>query len=159
MNSIIKFISYDIIHLKYILLIFQQQFFFLNISSNNVSLTSTLFELFFQLLLQFVGAYRLTDVSYHHRSPITSLDFLISEAQIIRKKKFIFFIFNNWQFTKSVSNYRITRPVSECRKIITLFELSVFLSRLCNESKLLSPHSSVESIDSVNYWGMSRVGN
>lgn len=134
--------------------------FFLYISSNNVSLISTLFELFFQLLLQFVGAYRLTDVSYHHRSPITSLDFLIIEAQIIRKKKIrFFFIFNNWQFTKSVSNYRITRPVSECRKIITLFELSVFLSRLCNESKLLSPHSSVESIDSVNYWGMSRVGN
>lgn len=92
MNSIIKFISYDIIHLKYILLIFQQQF-FLYISSNNVSLISTLFELFFQLLLQFVGAYRLTDVSYHHRSPITSLDFLISEAQIIRKKKFVFFLF------------------------------------------------------------------
>lgn len=134
--------------------------FFLYISSNNVSLISTLFELFFQLLLQFVGAYRLTDVSYHHRSPITSLDFLIIEAQIIRKKKFVFFfIFNNWQFPKSVSNYRITRLVSECRKIITLFELSVFLSRLCNESKLLSPHSSVESIDSVNYWGMSRVGN
>lgn len=133
--------------------------FFLYISSNNVSLISTLFELFFQLLLQFVGAYRLTDVSYHHRSPIPSLDFLIIEAQIIRKKNSFFFIFNNWQFTKSVSNYRITRPVSECRKIITLFELSVFLSRLCNESKLLSPHSSVESIDSVNYWGMSRVGN
>lgn len=139
---------------------FSTAVFFLYISSNNVSLISTLFELFFQLLLQFVGAYRLTDVSYHHRSPITSLDFLIIEAQIIRKKKIrFFFIFNNWQFTKSVSNYRITRPVSECRKIITLFELSVFLSRLCNESKLLSPHSSVESIDSVNYWGMSRVGN
>lgn len=139
---------------------FNSPFFYLYISSNNVSLTSTLFELFFQLLLQFVGAYRLTDVSYHHRSPITSLDFLISEAQMIRKKRIhFFFIFNNWQFTKSVSNYRITRPVSECRKIITLFELSVFLSRLCNESKLLSPHSSVESIDSVNYWGMSRVSN
>lgn len=93
MNSIIKFISYDIIHLKYILLIFQQQFFFLYISSNNVSITSTLFKLFFQLLLQFVGAYRLTDVSYLHRSPITSLDFLIIEAQIIRKKKFVFFLF------------------------------------------------------------------
>lgn len=137
---------------------FNSSIFFIYTSSNNVSLISTLFELFFQLLLQFVGAYRLTDVSYHHRSPITSLDFLIIETQIIRKKKFFFFIFNNWQFPKSVSNYRITRPVSECRKIITLFELSVFLSRLCNESKLLSPHSSVESIDSVNYWGMSRVG-
>lgn len=138
---------------------FNSSIFFIYTSSNNVSLISTLFELFFQLLLQFVGAYRLTDVSYHHHSPITSLDFLIIEAQIIRKKKFVFFfIFNNWQFPKSVSNYRITRPVSECRKIITLFELSVFLSRLCNESKLLSPHSSVESIDSVNYWGMSRVG-
>lgn len=138
---------------------FNSSIFFIYTSSNNVSLISTLFELFFQLLLQFVGAYRLTDVSYHHRSPITSLDFLIIEAQIIRKKKIrFFFIFNNWQFPKSVSNYRITRPVSECRKIVTLFELSVFLSRLCNESKLLSPHSSVESIDSVNYWGMSRVG-
>lgn len=117
-----------------------------------------MFELFFQLLLQFVGAYRLTDVSYHHCSPITSLGFLIS--QIIRKKiRFFFFFFYNWQFLKSESNYRITRPVSECRKIITLFELDVFLLRHCNESKLLSPHSSVESIDSVIYWGMSRVCN
>lgn len=65
---------------------FNSSIFFIYTSSNNVSLISTLFELFFQLLLQFVGAYRLTDVSYHHRSPITSLDFLIIEAQIIRKK-------------------------------------------------------------------------